>query len=307
MPSEELRRRLEALNRQPLENLPPLTPDPSPKHGRGAGSEGLEPRAASARRRQARQNGTARARLAEGLFADGFVSLESCLPGAVRAAPGNCLYYHVERRLTDHAPWAASLGAELCAALDGELLRAHLRRTTGVPPDQIVFLDLETLGLCAAPLFLAGTLRLASGGAVRCSQLLARDGGEEPGVVAAFAETLRAAKLLVTFNGIGFDIPFLKDRAAAHGIALPHLPKHLDVLVEARHRYRRLLPNCRLQTLERHLCGRTRTGDVPGAEIPAVYREFVRTGNAAGLAVILQHNLLDLATTAELLAKMWKG
>jgi hypothetical protein len=109
----------------------------------------------------------------------------------------------------------------------------------------------------------------------------------------------------VTFNGKGFDVPVLLARAAAHRIELPRLPAHLDVLVEARQRYRHRVPNCRLQTLEERLCGRTRTGDIPGAQIPHVYREFVRTGDADRLAVVAQHNLLDLATTAELLTRLW--
>jgi uncharacterized protein YprB with RNaseH-like and TPR domain len=63
-------------------------------------------------------------------------------------------------------------------------------------------------------------------------------------------------------------------------------------------------PNYRLQTLEQRVCGRRRTGDIPGAEIPAAYHAFVRTGNAAEMSLIIKHNRLDLLTLAELLTKL---
>ena len=40
------------------------------------------------------------------------------------------------------------------------------------------------------------------------------------------------------------------------------------------------------------------TGDVPGWEIPARYFGFARTGDAAGLAAVLEHNRLDLVSLA---------
>ena len=60
----------------------------------------------------------------------------------------------------------------------------------------------------------------------------------------------------------------------------------------------------KLQTLEHRVCGRRRSGDIPGAEIPAAYHAFVRTGNAAEMSLIIKHNRLDLLTLAELLTKL---
>lgn len=232
--------------------------------------------------------------------------LEACLPGAIRISPGGDLYYHIQRRLTDHAPWADRLGTDLRRALEGDSLRTYLHCAKGFLPETALILDLETTGLSGGePLFLIGLLRMGADGVVMCHQLLARDGAEEAGVVSAFAGMLREAQLLVTFNGRRFDVPVLRARAVACRIELPPFPPHLDVLVEARRCFRHRVPNCRLQTLEERLCGRTRMGDIPGAQIPRVYWEFVRTGDAARLAVIAQHNLLDLATTAELLTRLW--
>jgi uncharacterized protein len=175
-------------------------------------------------------------------------------------------------------------------------------RSLMVEPAQALFVDLETLGLGSEPLFLIGVLAYLDG-TMLCHQFLARNLDEEAAAIEAFASMARKARLVVTFNGTTFDLPFLRRRAEGHGVRL-RLPRaHVDVLREARGRYRRSLPNCRLQTLEDHVCGRKRSGDVPSAEIPRVYREFVRTGNAAAMAIVAQHNLLDLATTAELFVR----
>ena len=63
---------------------------------------------------------------------------------------------------------------------------------------------------------------------------------------------------------------------------------------------RRRTPNHRLQTLESFLCQRKRVGDVPGSEIPDVYHEFVRNGDARDIAAVFHHNRLDLLTMVQL-------
>jgi uncharacterized protein len=50
--------------------------------------------------------------------------------------------------------------------------------------------------------------------------------------------------------------------------------------------------------------GARRIGDVPGAEIPARYFQFVRSGDARPLASVLEHNRLDLLSLAGLTARL---
>ena len=56
--------------------------------------------------------------------------------------------------------------------------------------------------------------------------------------------------------------------------------------------------------MESHICGRARHGDIPGAEIPEAYHAFVRTGDAAMIVEILRHNMLDLVTMADIMARL---
>ena len=62
--------------------------------------------------------------------------------------------------------------------------------------------------------------------------------------------------------------------------------------------------SCSLMTLERHILGANRVGDVPGFEIPARYFQFLRTGNARPLGAVFEHNRLDLLSLAGLTARL---
>ena len=169
--------------------------------------------------------------------------------------------------------------------------------------EEVIVIDLETTGLGHSPLFLIGTLTWEEDNLI-VRQYLARNYAEEPAATAAFLDSLPEKKLLVSFNGKSFDIPYLRARAAACGIPYTLTLAHFDLLHTARRLWRGTLPNCRLQTLERHLCARTRGNDIPGADIPDAYHDYVRTGNAAQMVQIIEHNRLDLVTLAELMTRL---
>ena len=98
-------------------------------------------------------------------------------------------------------------------------------------------------------------------------QWLARDYSEESAILQAFADRYEQAGVLVTFNGKSFDMSMIRERCAFHAVELPHrrVP-HLDLLHESRKRWRGEVPNCRLQTLERHLCRRRQVEPARAAE-----------------------------------------
>jgi uncharacterized protein YprB with RNaseH-like and TPR domain len=58
--------------------------------------------------------------------------------------------------------------------------------------------------------------------------------------------------------------------------------------------------SCALGVLEEDILGFRRTGDVPGAEIPARYFHYARTGDVRPLESVLEHNRLDLVSLAAL-------
>jgi uncharacterized protein YprB with RNaseH-like and TPR domain len=181
-----------------------------------------------------------------------------------------------------------------------------------------LFLDLETTGLSGG----AGTLAFLvgcgwfddDGSFVTRQFLLTRFQDERP-LLERVAAELGIAGALVSFNGKSFDAPLLETRFLFHrlewvGARLPHM----DVLHPARRfwkapvtvaqPFRAASEGCSLQTLERQIIGARRVGDVPGFQIPGRYFQFVRSGDAAPLRTILEHNRLDLLTLAALTARL---
>ncbi len=182
---------------------------------------------------------------------------------------------------------------------------------------RLVYLDIETCGLAGEPIFLVGLLGWADGG-LRLRQFLARDYAEEGPMLAGTWDALAEAACLVTYNGKTFDVPTLGARSLACGLFdLPPRPDHVDLLPEARRRWKGVLPNCRLTTVETAVCGRRRQGDVTGADIPAAYHAFVRSRQGGAprrrrrdlrrLQAILHHNALDLLTLADLVTRLLAG
>ena len=211
-----------------------------------------------------------------------------------------------------------SIGELISAEARDDLLRGiELARRTAVTRDDIeedlkrltadpegaLFVDTETTGLGGSMVFLLGAMRI-TGSDVVLRQIFARDYREEPALLALWTEMLAAAELLVSFNGKAFDLPVLRDRLGFHGIEAPAEPPHLDLLHASRRRWREALPDCRLQTLEWRVCGRRRSGDIPGEEIPAVYHRFVRTGRPEDILTVFHHNALDLITLGDLVVAL---
>lgn len=163
-----------------------------------------------------------------------------------------------------------------------------------------LFLDLETGGLASSPVFLAGTMHW-NGEDFVLRQYFARHYGEEATLVGALHEAARDFEYLVTFNGKSYDAPFLRGRALVHGVPLRLPPRHLDLLHPSRRKWAGQFKDCKLQTLESRVCRRHRTGDVPSEEVPGLYHDFVRRGDAYRLVPVFHHNLLDVTTMAEIL------
>lgn len=173
-------------------------------------------------------------------------------------------------------------------------------------PDNAVLLDLETCGLAGSALFLVGLVRRIED-CLTVELLLARNYAEEAAVLASLWERLSDQTVLATFNGKSFDWPMVLDRTARHLLfrgQRPPQPRHVDLLHPARRRWRRSLPDCRLQTLETYVCGRRRSDDIPGSQIPAAYQQYVRTGFTREMDQVLMHNAIDLTTLLDLAMRL---
>ncbi|MSP71442.1 MAG: hypothetical protein EXR76_04505 [Myxococcales bacterium] len=171
-----------------------------------------------------------------------------------------------------------------------------------------LFLDLETTGLgtnAGTLPFLIGTAHFRRG-ELLCEQWLLGSPDDEEAALTGLSERLRGADFLVTFNGRSFDLPLLQARFRLHRLDDPSLALegHLDLLPASRRLLKAELSNCRLTTIERELLGLHRRDDVPGAEVPGRYRDWLRSGDPSSLAGVLEHNRLDVLSMVSLLDEL---
>lgn len=172
-------------------------------------------------------------------------------------------------------------------------------------PAEWAFLDTETTGLCGGTgtcAFLVGVGRITPEG-FRVRQFFMRDYGEEASQLDAVARYLAPFKVLITYNGRTFDQPLLETRYRLNRARPPFAGmEHLDLLFGARRLWKLRFDSCRLVDLENQILGVERQGDVPGALIPYVYFEYLRTREAARLLPLFHHNATDILTLACLTA-----
>ncbi|MFZ5644631.1 MAG: ribonuclease H-like domain-containing protein [Bacillota bacterium] len=167
-------------------------------------------------------------------------------------------------------------------------------------PQDIVFLDIESTGLWPGqPLFLVGLLFI-NGGNMVVQQFFARHYREEKPLLEAVHKVLKPFKVIVTFNGKRFDIPYIEGRSVEHRLFYRYHHFQVDLLYHARRHFSTELPNCRLVTLEENLLEFHREGDIPGYLIPETYHRFVRTRDPELILPVIEHNRLDLVAMARL-------
>lgn len=169
--------------------------------------------------------------------------------------------------------------------------------------DQCLFLDTETTGLsggAGTTVFLTG-LGFADGDAFVVEQIFLRSFAEEPAALAHIAARLGERPLQVTFVGKSFDRHRLRNRMVLHRIESGVMdPRHLDLYYLARRAFGAELPDCRLRTVEEQRLGLRRHDDLPGAEAPQAWIDWLhdRTGPVDR---VLEHNRLDVLSLVTLL------
>jgi uncharacterized protein len=226
--------------------------------------------------------------------------VEEWLPGEdVETALGR--HYETETFYARHRHHgSADIGAlaELPADLLETLSDGAVR---GVPPTEWAFLDTETTGLAGGTgtcAFLIGVGRITSEG-FRVRQFFMRDYGEEASTLDALARHLGPFRVLITYNGRSFDQPLLETRYRMNRARPPFGRfEHVDLLYGARRLWKLRFESCRLVDLEQSILGVERQGDAPGALIPYLYFEYLRTHEIARLVPVFHHNATDILTLA---------
>jgi uncharacterized protein YprB with RNaseH-like and TPR domain len=227
------------------------------------------------------------------------IPVEEFMPGdEIETAFGR--HFETEK-LWEHHRHHGSADIGALSLLPHDLLGAIASEMPSAPPETWAFLDTETTGLsgsvstCA---FLVGVGRITEDG-FRVRQFFMRAYAEEASLLDALSRHLRKFQILVTYNGATFDQPLLESRYRLHRASSPfaRLP-HLDLLHASRRLWKLRYDSCRLADLENQVLGFERVGDIPGAMIPYVYFEYLRTKWIERLVPVFHHNQLDILTLA---------
>lgn len=177
-----------------------------------------------------------------------------------------------------------------------------------MPLEAFAFLDTETSGMAGGTgtyAFLVGAGRFehsAAGRSFRLLQFFMRDPGEEAALLEALTDFLAPCSALVTYNGKAFDAPLLKTRYTLHDIPVPFEDyAHVDLLHLARRLWRDRLPSRTLKYIEENVLDAPRTSEeVPGYEIPWLYFDYLRSGDASEMKGVFYHNAMDIVALAAL-------
>ena len=168
----------------------------------------------------------------------------------------------------------------------------------GVRKEDVLFFDIETTGLSphTAALYLIGALQWENDGWV-LYQFFVDGVQDELPVLLAFFDLLKGRKMLISYNGDSFDIPFLEKVVRQYGMESTYSFSS----VESFDLYRQIrpvrkligLPDCRLKTCESFL-GIRREDRFGGGELIYVYYEYLKDHDPDKLRLLLLHNAEDL-------------
>ncbi len=172
----------------------------------------------------------------------------------------------------------------------------------GYPPRDLLFFDTETTGLSGGAgnsIFLMG-MAWIEGDGLTAEQVFLKDFPGEVEFLSLLAERLNRHRVFVSYNGRAFDVHVLRTRFLLNRMSF-ELERQTDLLYWARRLWRRVLPDCSLGTVEGEILGIRRQLDVPSFEVPGIYLEYLRSGSPGRLDAVLEHNLQDVRSLAELL------
>lgn len=169
--------------------------------------------------------------------------------------------------------------------------------------ENCIFFDIETTGFSPASssIYLIGCLRRENENLI-IDQFFAESKEDEKEVLTQFISLLGQFKTIISFNGIGFDIPFVKAKCDSYGIE-EHLKdfEYIDIFkLISSIKFLLKLPNYKQKTLENFL-DIHRDDKFSGGELINVYDDYVKSHSEEAEALLLLHNYEDVTGMLDLI------
>lgn len=167
---------------------------------------------------------------------------------------------------------------------------------TGFENENCLFFDIETTGFSPkmSHLYMIGCVYYANN-AWECIQWIAEDKNAEVDVLNAFFDFCKNYSVLIHFNGEGFDLPYLRQKAEHYEITYPldsYTSIDLFKSVSLMKKFLRL-ENYKQKSIE-HFLGIYRDDQYTGGELIEVYADYRKTNDAESYYLLLLHNKDDL-------------
>ncbi|MCB2156297.1 ribonuclease H-like domain-containing protein [bacterium] len=245
--------------------------------------------------------------------------LLEALPHGRFEEDGDSRFVLLESRLKpDGAEQAYKLPIDSAEAFDRHDLFRHLAPDVEdldepLRVSDIAFVDTETTGLSGGTGMVAfligvGWFEIDEQGRPSefvIEQYFIEDFCHEPLMLDRLVERLRPFRAFCTYNGKTFDLPLLRTRGVMNRLRPTIWRKpNLDLLHFSRRLWRGAFESVSLSAVEANVFELTREKDVGGAEIPAIWLDFVRTGRCERLLPVLHHNAQDIASLGSLLSRL---
>lgn len=166
--------------------------------------------------------------------------------------------------------------------------------------------DIETTGLSPQSCqVIMGALLTRVDGGVRVRQYFTEDDGEEAELLAIYKEALDEVDVLVSYNGDGFDFPFLKKRLARHMLDDSFAKAFSLDLYSILHKYsnlRDIIPNLKQVTVEEYMGLRdSREDTIDGGKSVELFFQYLSNKSQELKEMMLLHNRDDVLQLQRLL------
>lgn len=175
--------------------------------------------------------------------------------------------------------------------------------------DNSIFFDIETTGFSptTASIYLIGCMH-RQGEQLVVTQFFAENKKEEKAILCAFLELLSRFHKIISFNGIGFDIPFIKAKCDSYGMAEAFKDFEYIDIFKAISNVKSILKlaNYKQKTIESFL-GILRDDMFSGGELINVYEEYTHSQALAAEQFLLLHNYEDVIGMLELIPMLTYG
>ena len=170
--------------------------------------------------------------------------------------------------------------------------------------ENTMFFDIETTGFSPvkAIVYMIGcAMRIKN--RIVIDQYFAESVDDEAAVIEAFAGSLSGCSTIISFNGVGFDIPFLKNKYKKYKQDDPFCNVQiLDIFKELSPIKPLLcLENYKQKSIEAFL-GIDREDKYSGGELINVYYEYLAQKDDEKLSLLLTHNYEDVLGMTKLLS-----